>query len=214
MMDKDRAGFRSDVLGVGDVETFAWVERPMGEWIAAFRLVPKDGRPVVAEVRVFPNEDRKRALGEWSHDEENVPLGGLTTTALRGVHVQPGLEAFPDVMHSWQRDHGLGTVNALLRERGYVAPKPKHPGRKGRTDTYYAEWARRYVRECARSRTPIKNLAVRHHLAPQSVTDLISEARRRVLLTAAPPGRAGGTLTEKAQELLKQADASRGRKKR
>ncbi len=32
-----------------------------GEWIAAYRLVPEDGREVVAELRVFPNELVKEA---------------------------------------------------------------------------------------------------------------------------------------------------------
>jgi len=78
----------------------------------------------------------------------------------------------------------------------------KRPGRRGRPDLYYAEFAAAYVNALS-SPAPIVTLAKQQNLSVSTVRNTIHEARRRGLLTRPPPGRPGGELTEKAQNLIK-----------
>jgi hypothetical protein len=84
----------------------AWVEEDLGEdWVAAYRITSQNGRPVVAEVRVFPRpphwEPRQvperdevyRPPGEWEASTKGtqaaVPPGGIPTTVLRQIRLGP-----------------------------------------------------------------------------------------------------------------------------
>ena len=75
------------------------------------------------------------------------------------------------------------------------------PGRRGRDDAFYAEWAARYVSLLNHPR-PVAELARQHNYSESQIRNFLHEARKRELLTAAPTGRAGGSLTDKAKELL------------
>jgi hypothetical protein len=77
-------------------------------------------------------------------------------------------------------------------------------GRRGRDDLYYARWAVAYVEALARSARPIEDLAARHNLSASQIRNLMHACRRRGMLTASPPGRAGGELTPRAIALLKE----------
>lgn len=91
----------------------------------------------------------------------------------------------------------------------------RRPGRAGRSDIYYAIWARAYV-EWLRlgSKTPVKDLATAPPVAiagyssgekswsEGTIRDVLREARHRGLLTRSPAGRAGGELTPKCVSLL------------
>lgn len=77
-------------------------------------------------------------------------------------------------------------------------------GRRGRDDLYYARWAVAYVEALARSARPIEDLAARHNLSASQIRNLTHACRRRGMLTASPPGRAGGELTPRAIALLKE----------
>lgn len=92
----------------------------------------------------------------------------------------------------------------------------RRPGRKGRGDLHYATWAAAYIERLdAGSRTPIKDLAAKppirvqgyvsteRQVSPETVRDILSEARSRGLLTRPPAGRAGGALTDKALRILR-----------
>lgn len=82
------------------------------------------------------------------------------------------------------------------------------PGRRGQADEKYAGWAERYVDALARApRSPIQ-LLLRENQDPtvttaEQVRWFLNEARRRGLLTAAPRGKPGGELTDKARALLR-----------
>lgn len=78
----------------------------------------------------------------------------------------------------------------------------KRPGRAGRPDIEYAQVAARYIARLG-SGTPLKDLARELHYSESQVRSLLNEARRKELLTKAPPGTAGGSLTEKAEQLLR-----------
>jgi hypothetical protein len=99
-----------------------WVVIPFTKgWVAAQRLVVKDGTAIVAELRVYPDEtpalvsgvrEKTRAIaGEWSGSPASVPAGGLTTTLLRrvptGGHVAAPVLA--DCFRAWREAGGLPT---------------------------------------------------------------------------------------------------------
>lgn len=69
---------------------------------------------------------------------------------------------------------------------------------------YYARWAAAYADALARSPQPVADLAARHNLSPSQIRNLMHACRRRGMLTASPPGRAGGELTQRAVQLLKE----------
>jgi hypothetical protein len=77
-------------------------------------------------------------------------------------------------------------------------------GRRGRDDRFYARWAAEYADALTRSGNPVTELAGRHHLSPSQVRNLVHACRKKEMLTAAPPGRAGGVLTFHAIELLRE----------
>jgi hypothetical protein len=114
-----------------------------------------------------------------------------------------GFGAVVDMTNAW-----LGDL--YVRERlGEPWAKPvARPGRRGRDDVEYAVWARRYVQALDEApRSPIKHLidsAPAKALTAGEIRWYVGEARNRGLLTAAPPGRAGGQLTDKASVLLAQ----------
>jgi hypothetical protein len=95
----------------------------------------------------------------------------------------------------------LGRTVGITRSR---------PGRRGTPDLAYAVWAQRYVaalEDQSTSRAPVKFLVDQEKAGGRFVTDkqvraYLNKARARKLLTAAPPGRPGGTLTPKAKKLL------------
>ena len=73
-----------------------WFEaRITPRWIVAFRLTNQRGQPVIAELRMFPDElDEqypRRAPGRWRGEygaTATVPPGGLTARALRQIRTQ------------------------------------------------------------------------------------------------------------------------------
>ena len=95
---------------------------------------------------------------------------------------------------------GLVTATSAAWSEGFA--RRKRPGRAGRLDLEYARTAGAYVKHMRRSTTPLADLAGEMCLSASQVRSILYEARRRGLLTAAPKGRAGGELTEKALRLL------------
>jgi hypothetical protein len=83
----------------------------------------------------------------------------------------------------------------------------RRPGRSGRPDVWYAKVADRYVHLLGISNTPTKTLAEEMYISASSARDVLSEARRRGLLTRPPvTGRPGGELTEKAKRVVQDED--------
>ncbi len=79
----------------------------------------------------------------------------------------------------------------------------RRPGRQGRGDLYYAQIASQYVELLGtKVKQPTVIMAERLYVSPTSVRGCLHKARQRGLLTNSPPGKAGGHLTEKAEEIL------------
>jgi hypothetical protein len=207
-----KQGHTSRVDIAGPPET--WLEVPLGdEWLAAYRLAAgADGRPVVAELRVFPAEKKSAAPGRWSVEQLGasapVPAGGVTASLLRQVRPDSDLrEHFRDIVEENVKlpvltadldTAGLSTKSALAGPRR---------GPKGHGALFYARVARDYARLCDRGEAnPTAKLASMkkyHGHTPANLRDYVHRARARGLLTDPPaPGKPGGALTEKARRLL------------
>lgn len=134
------------------------------------------------------------------------PSSGLTTETLRNVRTGD--------LHATARQWLAlpPAVGPGLRVDRDALGHPRRPGRRGRPDVFYAQWAARYVRELVRGGDVIERLARRHHFSTGTVRHFLQVARERDLLTKAPPGRAGGQLTEKAISLLRDQESTKGDK--
>jgi hypothetical protein len=184
-----------------------WVEAPLGEaWTVAYRLVVQRGVPVVGEMRIFPHDEYPgRHPGEWRgvflQAATAAPEGGLTARLLRQVRVGEHMKVMGQILEK---------LRGELSHLGLTMPPPRRTprpvkiqDRKHRQDGLYARLAEAYVAAFnAGSRTPSADVARRWKLSAAKVRDLLFKARRRRLLTAAPNGKSGGELTEKAYAIL------------
>jgi hypothetical protein len=201
-------------------ETWVEVERSPG-WTCAYRIVSQLGRPVVAEVRVFPAEAGHRQAGRWSADDGSVPVGGVAGRMLRTLRLGDPRETFPRIIKDWKAlDGDAATTLSRARHTAAAQAVPRRPGRTGRPDSFYLAWAVAYVERLrAGSRRPAAELAmdppvrIEGYVSGEdgawvrTVKDILRTARRRGLLGPAPMGMAGGELTPKAHAMLERSDA-------
>lgn len=193
----------------------AWLEVVLeGGWIAAYRLIPQGGQPVVGEVRIFPEERSPRSAGRWSAErlgnQAPVPFGGIPARVLRQLRVREHLALLDEIVQSHQARQSF-RLNLLDHGFEQVA---REAGRRGRSDHFYAEIASAYVALIG-ERDPIPRLRKRLdkeglHFADATIRDFVNRARDRGLLTRSPKGRPGGELTPKALELLRSTATERG----
>lgn len=206
--------------GTGGGVDRLWVVLPLDEhWDSYVRLEAVEGQPVIAELRVLPTlMDRPGTewlaptlkSGDWTPDP---PAGGLTSRALRGVHLGRALElAYEALGEFFERERNLPRDLPTEFAADAVAV-PRRPGSKGRDDQFYAVVASMYVDALERgSRKPVVDAAAalskarRGTYEPTYVRDLLHVARQRGLLTRPPKGRAGGQLTDKARQVLDQEE--------
>jgi hypothetical protein len=123
-----------------------------------------------------------------------MPGPGITTRMLRALRTGDLIAALRAA--AWQNEQIFGGAPDLS--------VTTRVGRRGRDDLYYARWAAEYADALTRSGNPVAELAARHHLSASQVRNLMHACRKRKMLTPAPPGRAGGKLTARAIELLKE----------
>ena len=216
-----------------------------GDWRVAATCVAHHDEMVLASVTVFPGGDRLRALrayrgkgahgdprdnpvchvGQWSNSAfalEGVQPAALTTGLLREIRVSTLLATAHRLLRE-QADRapswGEWRAGQTVADRwGHaLADEPRRPGRRGRSDGYYALWAARYLEEWQRdSKSPLIDAGARYGKTQWQMRDLIKVARRRGLLTGRA-GVTGGEMTAKGQEALKsltEAPAPDGRAER
>jgi hypothetical protein len=210
--------FRSRVLAPGKVVHECWLEQMMaGGWVAAYRLVPRDGRPLVAEVRVFPRDKTSPCQpGEWAAESQGftapVPPGGLTARMLKSIKLGTYLDDAMRIIRRMERKWGREAVHGdmrLLTRHGFTPATGQATSRSGRPpahdDCFYAKLAQDYVRiiEHGNARSPVKELARERSFSPEHMGQLLHKAREHGMLTAIPKrGLAGGRLTAFAKSLL------------
>lgn len=193
-----------------------------GGWTACYRVIGREGRPVVAELRVLPTPPGEVAHareGEGPQGHHEPPGGGLTAATLRdevvmGRHVY---EILPEALGSVRRGVGATRVrsggrdttlfDALFGSLGFnpgQKPKRGRRGPKARPDREFAELAARYLAACeSGSRRPVADVAEREGRSLEAVRQDLYRARKKGLLTRQTAGRAGGQLTPRAKKLLK-----------
>jgi hypothetical protein len=196
-----------------------WIEQVRDDgWVAAYRVMAKGDRLVIAEVRLLPHEPTS-GPGRWSEDASKVSGEGVPGKALGGLRLSVPRERFGDLLRRLKGDSTFGRVllaSFSVPQQATVARR--RPGRAGRPDAYYLPWVVAYVQRLAKgSPRPIKDLAEKpparisgyvsdgDRISKETVSDLIHQARKRGLLTPSPIGRPGGELTAKAKALLKSA---------
>jgi hypothetical protein len=203
-----------------------WIALPLGEdWDSIVRFVSQGGHPVVAELRIVPRTDTPGVPAELDDHEDDwsdviggaappTPEGGLTTRALRDVHLGHALElAYAQLGRAFERGRRHPSFPPPASFAEHAVSTPRRPGRKGREDSFYAAVAAAYVDAIERgSRKPVVDAADTLSEAwggthePTYVRDLLHVARQRGLLTRPPKGRAGGQLTDKACVLIQRED--------
>jgi hypothetical protein len=203
-----------------------------GAWRAAglFHLV--ENQVVLSELRIIPNAGKYisaggrptrvrtgqiewafgpveigRGAGEWSRQAEDLrgpPANGVPARALRKVPL--------GMLLRLAQEYGQAVSASVPKALpGWDRAQPVRPGRAGRPDYFYAVWAQRYVAK-AGSRRPIPELAEEFadelsevKNPTERISGWLDKARRLGLLVGRGQGKAGGTLTPKGVEVLRDA---------
>jgi len=175
-------------------------------WYVSAVFLEEGGQLVMAELKVFPGpgpgadgrRGARRKPGEWSGRQDalrEVPDGGVSARLLRCIRLTDLQQLVMSELATSSEGQPSGSARV------------GRPGSAGRPDRQYAEWAFRYAKKLAEgSRSPIKDLAAEHGRSAGQVRDLIHDARVRGLLSKERQGRAAGSLTPKAIQLLRGDD--------
>lgn len=145
-----------------------------------------------------------------------VSAGRLTSVSFEGSVTSRRLHAIP--LATLERD-AIGRIReAATAVRAAIGPDDPDEKflrfrssqldaaatipRRVTSDLHYVQIAGRYVELCATTAAPTKVLAQELFKSEGTIRDRLEEARNRGLLTAAPKGRAGGELTERAYGVI------------
>ena len=208
---------KSPFAGVVHVEN-VWIEAPLdadNRWLVAYRVVVQEGRAVVAELRVFPNEPEHKNPGEWSAEwvgrHAVVPAGGLSTRGLRSIRIgreMHSLKALIDrakghIDTRWMlsAEHGTYGQFGITEELG-TAPirAATNRGRPQKPLGVYVDVAVAYVKAIeGGSHNPVQDVARVLGLPVTTVRSRIHAARNRGLLDRGRQGYAGGQLLPAAK---------------
>ncbi len=185
----------------------AWVESTFADgWIAAYRMLVQDGVPVIAEMRVFPDEPARDPTGRWSAEylgmRATVPKGGITARLVR--RIRPG----EHYQAACSRVHGVGKgKRAGRRWESYQSNLRNNlsgRGRKRKPDTFFLKYAADYANAFKEDPTnPVEAVSLKRGLSREKVRAMIWQCRQRKLLDPVIQGRPGGDLTPYARRLLK-----------
>jgi hypothetical protein len=129
------------------------------------------------------------------HVGADSPPGPITTATLRKVRLRGMQERAEQFIRTLAPPEDEPLADALGAPR--PGPDPTW------TDTRVATVASRYVAVTVGERAPLRALANELHVSYATARSVIELARARGLLTKTIRGRAGGSLTKKAVELLK-----------
>ena len=200
----------------GRVEAVAsgwWWEEPLApdapDWCAAiFVQLDAGGSPYVAEVRVVPAQDRygagahaPRGVGEWNRAAPSAPLGSRT---LRLVRPSDLLAHFLDFAERLRVD---GHPSAELYADALPGSALDELGPVGAKDVALARIAAAYVaalRDGGPTQRARKRAAEKLGVTSKDLGGPLHQARSRGLLTSTEQGKAGGSLTPKAEAILAQ----------
>ena len=209
MPERSRKG-KAEVI-FGNSELGFIVEDVQQGWHVQAWLELRDGAPRITELRLRPAGGSTIAaahgvLGprpDYTHEMgRKIPKGGITSEVLRGL----SLSALHDSLGTDNGSAEMLALHGLDPDTDFLASR--RPGRRGRSDYFYAVWAELYVDKCKATRHPHAEL-VREY---PDVDERASQHRIRVAgkgeaLVGRASGRAGGQLSAKAKRLLERGDA-------
>jgi len=159
--------------------------------------------PDEAPVGTLQHPDRQVHTGEGltARALHSIPLGELQASLREAAHntlqtVAASVDAAADLDVTLSAE-----AERLRRVTRHVFHQTRRPGRAGRSDIHYARVADLYVRALGKPK-PVVELSRELYVSQSQVRNMLHAARQRGLLTAAPLGRPGGQLTEKARQLL------------
>lgn len=219
-MSRKSAGSRWVYEQVGGVSTSLTIDGTPTSASVVFRAEAGAGQVLSVRIVIGPNGQCAGVeVYRWVEHEPveglfgpEVPVrdrevaadgDGLTVRALRSLPLGDMQDKARDLVAAQSKEWIDSGVQMLVEWAGTLTDdfdeRPR-PGRAGRPDRSYAVLAQRYATLGGSNR--VQQLAGETNYSPSRVAGLIHEARRRGLLTAGPPGRAGGELTEKARRLL------------
>jgi hypothetical protein len=182
------------------------VEDVQDGWHLQAWIEVREGAPRITELRLrssegttlYSNHGPTGPESDYKHKSgRRVPQGGITTAVLRSL----SLTALHDAIGKVNASASFLTMHGIDPDKAFHAQR--RPGRRGREDSFYALWAKRYLDRCATTRRPYAELAKEHKgYAERSIRDIVQTAKRRGLLVGGSQGRAGGRLSAKAERLL------------
>jgi hypothetical protein len=201
-----------------------WLEDEInGEWMVAYRLVPQNGRAVIAELRVYPGvPDSYVNAGEWSAEWDgnkvDVPAGGVSARLVqKELRFGSYLSYFSHIVGEMERRWGRTSLyddGRLLARHGYSPAAPESDTRVGRPPEHDSTFLARLARDVNRAiangypKAPVKHLADTrdYPYTVEKMRRLVKRARDKGMLGPATPGLSGGQLTDRAKALLGEAD--------
>jgi hypothetical protein len=203
--------FELDPSRRGD-PTRIWVIAELSDrWSVGYLCRLDDGRLTIVQLLAFPYEKGEKLVAPELDANSAIPAGGLTTRVLRNIRPAAHLqEAITQLRERYLDDEIWGpVVESLWRvDARALVPRPTSRGRKPHSPTFLATVAALYVAALDRgSKQPLNDVVSglerqKRHYSKPHVRDLIRRARREGYLTRTQKGRAGGLLTEKAEQAL------------
>jgi hypothetical protein len=239
--ESELLGWRAAYVATSDPPHLA-MEGPIEgrpDWRLALKYYGVDDRVILAEVKVFPAADRlawisqhdtfpddapiQLNVGQWSENAYGNVLHGMDSIPARLLHeirlgdlnekVRVTLAEHSGITLPL-KDGSAVTVGELWRD--YLAGERAKPKRFGRSDTFYAIWAHRYVEMTGRTRVnqelAEKFKSEEEGLTASKVASYIRVAHDRCLYVSNGQGKAGGSLTKTAIDLLAALDEENGAK--
>jgi hypothetical protein len=188
------------------------VPHPDGFWWIYALVVPRDGRLVIAEIRIFPGQGDRHTnewglnlsgappIGEWDDPDvlQELPDPGLKSSALRrSLFTQLTKRAQQEINEAWDIPEMRGPLqDSDLREAA------TRPGRRGHPDLFWAQLAANYERAAAEHHNFNEVLARTYGEKPEKVAGWVHQARRPTHAFIEPsPSRQA---TAKARRVLEQ----------
>lgn len=168
----------------------AVIEQRIGPWQVALAWpdYPDQGGPISIMIKPYPD----------ATDEELI--GGLSSTVLRHIDFRTGRDKWLEARAKYFDKGGIESVRAQQLRRILE--------RDGVTELYLAFLANAYAQLTrAGERSVASKLAEMTGRSPDTMKQHLHKVRKAGMLTAIP-GKAGGELTSKAVETIKEANAS------
>jgi hypothetical protein len=222
-LDRGRTLSDGHRVRAGAVLHETWLEDEItDQWMVAYRLVPQRGRPVVAEIRIYPGApDTYANPGEWSAEWEGskvgVPTGGLPAKVVtRQLKFHSYLSHFSEIIRAMEQKWGRDILyddEGLFGRHDLTPVASESESRAGRPPEYDSLFLARMARDLNRAISDghIKDPVLQLSKMPGYIDNvvkmhrLVQRSRNKGMLGSAPPGLSGGRLTNRAKSLLRAA---------